>query len=235
MQALNNLAERIDNLQLRERGLLMFALIVVLYFVWDMFLMQPLDARQKKVQSSIQFKDAEIAGLNARIQDMLRQNNTDPNEQNRKRLAELKQELALLDEALKQTTAQLVPPQQMARLLELVLRETKGLQLKQVQSLGTEPLVNTQAEEETGDQSEQDVQTASATTGQGAVNAAYRHGLQIEFEGNFFSTLEYLRKLEQLEWKFFWDSIDFKVDEYPGAHTAITVYTISLNRNWIGV
>jgi MSHA biogenesis protein MshJ len=68
----------------------------------------------------------------------------------------------------------------------------------------------------------------------GALDAAYRHGMQMEFSGDFFATLEFLRRLEALEWKFFWESVRFDVTEYPQAIATVRVFTLSLDRNWIG-
>ncbi|MCI0590119.1 MAG: MSHA biogenesis protein MshJ, partial [Gammaproteobacteria bacterium] len=67
------------------------------------------------------------------------------------------------------------------------------------------------------------------------LQTAYMHGLRMEFEGGYLDTLDYLRKLEALPWAFFWDSVDFKVEKYPKALGSITVYTLSLDANWIGV
>ena len=44
-----------------------------------------------------------------------------------------------------------------------------------------------------------------------------------------------MKTLEGLEWKFFWDTIDYQVGEYPISSIAITVFTISSNEHWIGL
>ena len=59
--------------------------------------------------------------------------------------------------------------------------------------------------------------------------------MKIVFEGDFFQTVDYMRKLEKLEWGFFWDEVSFEMKEYPQASITITLYTISLNPNWIGI
>ena len=64
---------------------------------------------------------------------------------------------------------------------------------------------------------------------------AYKHGLRIEFEGDYMTTLDYIRGLESLELRFLWDSLEFQVEEYPRSRVSITVFTLSLDQDWIGV
>ena len=59
--------------------------------------------------------------------------------------------------------------------------------------------------------------------------------LQIEFKGSYLSTLEYLQALNKLPWKFYWDSLELKVDKYPVSTIVITVHTLSFHEGWIGV
>ncbi|MDX1518892.1 MAG: hypothetical protein R3318_02135, partial [Gammaproteobacteria bacterium] len=67
------------------------------------------------------------------------------------------------------------------------------------------------------------------------METAYKHGMKIVFEGDFLSTVDYIRKLENLDWRFFWDSIEFRVEDYPRSLSSITLYTLSLDQNWIGI
>jgi len=63
----------------------------------------------------------------------------------------------------------------------------------------------------------------------------YVHGLSITFRGNYLSTMNYLNSLEQLPWQFKWESIDFKVKEFPVAEITLRAYTLSFEENWLGI
>ena len=141
LESLQNLQRKIDALALRERGLVLLGIIAVIYFSLDSFLILPLDLRQKNAQTEIKLKNAELIGLNAQVQQIINDSQTDPNAENKKKLQVLKQEIVRLDEELKKTTDQLVPPRQMTKLLEMVLRQIGGLQLSKVSSLGSSPLI----------------------------------------------------------------------------------------------
>ena len=234
MKILKYLQDKIDGLNLRERAMVLCGILLVMYFALDLFALQPLQDSQKKVQNALLQKNAEMAALNARLQQILETGKDSEEERNKLEIQQLRQDLAALDKALNEATASLVTPQQMAKLLQMVLGQTNGLRLKKVTSLGSSPLLLSG----TADQAGQPGATGDETTPEvdGTVaNTAYKHGLQIEFEGDFFATLEYMRKLEELEWNFFWDGISFKVIDYPEASATLSLYTISMDKIWIGV
>jgi MSHA biogenesis protein MshJ len=57
----------------------------------------------------------------------------------------------------------------------------------------------------------------------------------ITLQGDYFSTLNYLKSLETLPWRIHWDSIAYRVTEYPLAETRIQVYTLSFDEDLLGV
>lgn len=234
MEMLKTLQGKIDDLTLRERAIVLFGVIAVFYFVFDLFLLEPLSIRQQRVLSAIQLNNSELLALSVRMEQIVRRSSIDPNIANKAKLTELKQQLVRLDVELQKTTAQLVPPKEMTKLLQMVLRNTQGLRLHKVNSLGTTPLIaNEQAKVANAPESEASIPTDAQESR--AVSTAYKHGLRIEFSGDFPDTLNYLRALEELEWKFFWDKIDFEVNEYPDSVGTISVFTISMDEQWIGV
>lgn len=234
MITLKTLQNRVDSLNLRERAMLLCGVLVIFYFLFDLFVMQPLEISQRRVQNALVQKNAEMIALNVQLQQIATTSGEDQQEQDRHELQRLRQELTALDQALKQATANLVPPQDMPKLLQRVLGQTDGLRLKKVTSLGSSPLVLGEPAVQDGEPGEAPAQPV-AEVETSVVSTAYKHGLQIEFEGDFFNTLDYMRRLEDLEWNFFWDGIAFKVVEYPEATGTLSLFTISLNKDWIGV
>ena len=224
---IKDVQEKIDNLTLRERGIVFLGILFVLYSVWDTFLIQPLVVEQKKIKTELKQKQTAQLALNTRIQKLVLAKDDDPNAANREKLAQLKSKLKEVESQMQASTAQLIPPENMAKILETVLHNTKGLELVEVKGLGATALVKTEPKEGQKDKTEQ-------ASGDGLENA-YKHGLKIVFEGDYMSTLDYIRKLEELEWNFFWDSFEFNVREYPESLAAITIFTLSMDQNWIGI
>ena len=234
MKALKYLQNKIDNLNLRERAMVLSGILLVMYFTLDLFALQPLQISQKKVQNSLAQKNAELVALNTQLQQILTASKDSPAERDRIEIQQLRQELEALDKSLKEATASLITPQQMAGLLQMVLSQTNGLRLKKVTGLGSTPLQLSGPENEAGKPAKS-VAGTDTEDGGARANTVYKHGLQIEFEGSFFATLDYMRRLEELEWDFFWDGISFKVIDYPEASATLSLYTISMDKIWIGV
>jgi MSHA biogenesis protein MshJ len=230
MQSWESFAARIDALTLRERGFVMSGVLAVTYFLWAGFVMQPLDRKQRDLEVNLNRASAEIAALNAQAQAMLEEAKEDPNKTYRAELESLKAELARMDAELKGTTDHLVPPGQMARVLEAILKETGGLQLTGVTSLGSSPLIPDKA----GSAGKQKVAEAAPDASYEPARRVHKHGVKLALQGSFFSVLDFLKRIEQLEWKFFWDSLEFRVLDYPDASVEITVFTINLEPAWIG-
>lgn len=230
MKLLSQLSEKIDALSLRERAIILLAVLAAMYSVWDAVLMRPLQLKQISAKNSIQEKNADVVLATAELQAALRQSKDDPNAENRKRLNELKKTMSSIEVELQQITSHMVAPENMAKVLETVLNNTSGLRLLGLAGLGSSPLVASDKE-----QIEYSRESPGKQLDNSSIDTAFKHGFRLTFSGDYFSTLRYLEKLEKLGWKFYWDSIEYNVDEYPNATTTISIYTVSLKPNWIGV
>ncbi len=63
----------------------------------------------------------------------------------------------------------------------------------------------------------------------------YRHGVRLVLEGPYLEALAYLQAVEALPWRFFWSRVEIKVDTYPSNRILIELNTLSLSEAWIGV
>lgn len=112
----------------------------------------------------------------------------------------------------------------MAGVLRDMLSAEKGLVLTKLESLGAQPLFPR-------DEDEENAKTKKRTQ----QPEIFKHGVRIVFEGDYFKTLAYLRALEAMPWRLYWDNVEYFVTDYPKARVAITVHTLSLHEGWIGV
>ena len=163
-----------------------------------------------------------IAELNKQLQTLQRRKSEDPHKELKQRIAQLDEHIQQLDVELRDKFHGLIEPRQMANVLESVLQQHKDLVLVRVQSLEAVPLITQDDDENTKPDQVPHVEV-------------YRHGMQVEFEGSYLATLEYLKTLEKLPWEFYWDAVQLEVEEYPKARIIITVHTLSLRDAWIGV
>lgn len=219
-ERIEQLRLKIDALSLRERGILFLAIIAVLYLLLSTALFGPLEARQKIALDRIASLQKEISTYDNQTQDILRRHSFDPNADNRRLQQQMHGQIGALDEQIASTVHGLIAPQQMAKALEDVLKRQGKLRLLHIESLPAKPLLEPAADDK----------EASANPA-----GIYKHGVRLEFSGDYLSALQYLHELQALPWVLYWDDLQITMDKYPAAHITIVVHTLSLNEGWIGV
>lgn len=233
MNSFTAFLEKIDNLTIRERAVIMVGVLVVIYSLWNSVLMQPLYIQQKKIKAEMQQKHANQIAMNVEIQKIFEDRKKDPNLALEEELRKIKEELNAVNNEIQNSTVHLVSPKNMAKILETVLYKTRGLKLISAKGLGATALIKSDENKSAANKNMNEDNTID-NSGEDMGNA-YTHGLRVEFDGDYMSTLNYLRELESLEQKFFWDSFEYNVIEYPRARISIQVFTLSLDKNWIDV
>lgn len=206
----------------REKILVSASLVVAVLLGWFLLVSEPLYLGAKQANSQVQTLSKEIDVLEKQIQSLQQRKNDDPQRDLKQRIAQLDKELATLDTDLRDKFHGLIEPRQMAEVLESVLKQHKDLVLVRVKSLDAVPLLTPE-------------QHPVGSENKAPQVEVYRHGMQVEFEGSYLATLDYLQTLEKLPWEFYWDAVQLDVEDYPRARIIITVHTLSLRDAWIGV
>lgn len=208
-------ANRIDAMSLRERALIFITLLAALYFLAVNVLFGPMNAEKERLQQQVNQKRQETQTLEAQIQALLAAGDDTAK---RNKLAALQENLKTMDAELVRVTAGLVPPKEMARLIEQMLLKNRGLQVMKMESLPATPLLE-----------------ASTASGVVSGTMVYKHGMQIELKGGYLDILRYLKSLEALPWKVFWGKVTLKTEKYPDSRVSLLVYTLSTHEAWIGL
>lgn len=219
---IQEIANKIDAMTMRERVLLMVAIVTVIFVIWDNLFLRSLEKERKQINSQITAINKQVNEVDTQIQKVVGMFAVDPDKNTRAEVSILKDDLKSIDSKLKELTLGLIPPSKMANVLQDVLATKASLKLISIKSLPAQPLLVEDKEE------------AKETKKAGSAGV-YKHGLEIRIEGGYLATLDYLRALEGLPWKLYWDRVDFKVVDYPKAKATIVVHTLSLTEGWIGV
>jgi MSHA biogenesis protein MshJ len=207
----------LDAQTLRERVLVVAAALVGVYAIWDLAIMSPLDAERRDVAAEAETVRTQIESLRNEFAALETRFQGDPNAENRDRRAALVASIAQLDRQLGERTDDLIPPSEMPRVLRDLVELEGALQIVRLESLPVESLLKVEE-------------------GQTPARArVYKHGLVLELQGDYLATLEYLESLEALPWNLLWDSLEYRVDEYPYARVKLVVYSLSTQEGWIGV
>lgn len=214
---LRDLMDRYDQLSLRERVIVLIATLLLITLIWDSVFMGPLDKEGKGRQQQVDALRAEVSGLEQSIEALVEQGAANPAPDSKAVVAALEGEIAEIDRRLAGATSGLIDPKQMAHVLEQVLARAERLTLHGLRTLPPQAVV--------------------APNAQAGGNAAqiYKHGVELELTGSYLDTLYFLQQLEALPWRFFWDRIEYTVEQHPRGRVKLRLYTLGLEEGWIGV
>jgi len=212
----------LDARSTRERVVLFGGTLAVIIGLWQAVLMDPVARERAVAANDLPTLATELPALTQRVAQLETALRADPDAAARERKAALESERASLDTRLAELTDGLIPPDEMAGALRELLRREPGLQLLKLEALPAEPLF---------------VDDKAATQAELAKPrpAVFKHAVVIELRGSYLATLRYVQSVEELRWRFFWDSFDFRVDEKPGGRVKLTLYSLSLREGWLGV
>lgn len=216
------LISRLDALSMREKLIVTVTLVVAGFAIWDSMLMQPLTKQRAQLQELLTPKQVRNTQLAAQIQQVVQENQHDPNAQLRKRKERLESEVKLLDDRLKERTVDLIAPSEMTRVLQALL--SNGVELVGLDSESPKPLIEEQQENK----------VLSFFGAESKAPNIYRHPMVLTLRGSYLDTLNYLMKLEQLPWMFSWERLELEVLAYPVCEVTLRTHTLSLNEEWVG-
>ncbi|MDN3640185.1 hypothetical protein QWY82_15425 [Simiduia curdlanivorans] len=219
MSAIKNYREKFEKLQTRERALVLLVVLALVYLIWSLAIGAQIDAETKLLQRTQIDLDAKVASQKAELASLALRQQQDPDKLLRQEAVQLARDIEQLDQSLAAMSVGLVPAHELPLILESVLLKTGKLSLVGLQTLPIEELqLSTQ----------QDQADTTPTTG------VYRHTVKLTLQGGYFALNEYLQTLEALPWRFYWDSLDYKVSSYPQADIELKVYTLSTERGAVG-
>ncbi len=211
-----------DALSTRERSLVLITAVVVPIVLIYIVLIEPRIMSFKQQQAKLAGLEASIASQNQVLTLLKAKEPVDPNIAAREGLKRLRLELTQANDEIRRAATNLVSPDQMLAMLRDVLKGEQGVALVSARSLAIETL-------QLGAEIQNNGSALSAPRA-----LIYAHPFEIELEGSYQGVYDYLQKIEQLEGVFFWDTLTYKVDQYPTAKVKIRVHTLSSEARWLG-
>lgn len=225
------LNEKLNALSVRERGILFATLLVLVLFIWLQAVFLPWEETRKAQRQAIAQAEQGMVDGSTELQGMMEQLKRNPNDPLREEALRLNGILADVNQQIGSKLAHLMPPQLMALTMQNVLADYSGLRLVSAKNLEVETLnLSDSGTEEVNSNVSNDPEVVDDD----ADAVVYSHGFEMTLKGNYFQTLEFIQRLEQLN-GFFWHSLDYRVSTYPDAEITIRLNTLSLDKEWIGV
>ncbi len=209
----------------RERALILAAALVLIVGLGLLLFVEPALKQRSLWQRQITQQRAELSALQPQVA-ALQQRQRHPDAATRAQLEALRQQMQLTDGEFDQLQRALVPPQEMGRLLEGLLRQHRGLQLIGLRSVPVSPVSELIA-------APAPASPASQAAGKDAARDwLYRHGVEITVQGSYADMQAYLGALERLPRRVYWGELAIDAEHWPATVMKVTVYTISLEPTW---
>lgn len=209
-------AERINAASLRERVGIFAASLVVMLFLVDTIALSPLLQNERRLTREIAQRQAEERTVQQQLQAMVRARDDNPDELNRRVLAELKAENGQLEAAISTQSRRFTPPDRMRAVLQEMLERNRRLQVLEFKTLAAAPL-----------------EDAGAEKGRAPDKLIFRHGVELTVSGTYPDLYAYLAGLEKLPTQLYWGRADLSVSTHPVTTLKLTVYTLSLDPAWM--
>jgi MSHA biogenesis protein MshJ len=209
-----DLDKRFSRLTKRERSIVLLggvaAILILGFSMVDVSL-----AKYKMLNKQLSQARTDTVTAAAQAQVLSVQLAQNPDEHARARIAALSEQIAALDLQMQGVNRGLVPPDEMAQILEDMLARSSHVQLIKLQTLPVSHLIQR-------DQSDSGPNV-------------YKHGIEMTLQGRYLDLLDYLNRLEALPWQMFWAEAIMDAKDYPAVRITVTVFTLSLDKHWLVV
>ena len=241
-EKLAELTNKVNAYSLRERGLIFFSVVAVFYLLWEALILGAIQDVGSEIQAEIEARSSKRQVLQEEMSMLTASIGNDPDRKKKEQLKQLQQQLNVLDQKLSELSQGLVTASQLPNVLEDVLLGASQLSLIGIQTLPVEELAL--VVEQAADLAVKEAQPDRETTGSTELieerslessAGVFKHSVSLRVRGEYFQLLTYLKELENLPWRFYWDWLDYRVDKYPYAEIEISVYTLSAEEGLLGV
>lgn len=226
--------KNIDSRKQSEKMLILFVLVASIMMGYVSFVFDPVSTEIAQLEADVNNHERQIAGQQSSYAAMLAASQEDPSRFANDRMSVITGELQALDREITNLAGDLVTPGEMTRILTSVLSRYSGLELISFENKQAEPL-RTGLDNSTTDIAANDGEIPAFSNDAQIEGQVFAHGLTLEFRGDFFTTLKYLRFLEEISGSFFWDSISFRQVSWPDAIVTLEIHTLSTDEGFIGV
>ncbi|MCU6432701.1 MSHA biogenesis protein MshJ [Undibacterium sp. Jales W-56] len=244
-------AGKIDKLSLRERGIILLVLMLMIVLGANTFFIDPQFLKQKALAEKIKQEQAQILAIQSEIVQKINIGKIDPDAENKQKLQAVQQQLAQIEKRMQLLQKGLIAPEKMTSLLENILKRNQKLQLVSLKTLpvssitdgmdaNLRPALNgtgNVAANGSGNVPANATATAAMTPPSTDLEsgAIYKHGFEIVVQGNYLDMLSYMRELEEMPEQVYWSKTRIHVDHYPTASMTLTLFTLSLEKKWLNL
>lgn len=214
MSAWQQMSERFSALKEREKYTAFIGALLLSLWLFMLQLLVPAFEKLRKVEQQIASATITVQQQSATLISLQQQAGVDIDANYRVELESLRLQEQELQQQISKLTSYFIGSERMASVLQDVLKSSNNVKMKSV--IANPPVPLTFSE-------------------QGTDNKAviYQHSTVVVLTGDYFALTAVLERLDRLSWSLGWQSIDYKVTEYPDAELTLHLLTVSDNESYI--
>lgn len=218
--------EKIDSRILRERVLIFLTLLAAIFFIWNFLVQSGYDKDRTALKNQQTQIATEQRNLESQLATLTQSMASDPAIAKKNEIDALTRQIEAVEIQLSSLSQGLISAELLPKVLEEVLQRTGKVKLLQVRTLPATELqlarINTGAN---------NAQENASDNGTGV----FKHGVFIRVAGSYSQLIKLMQEIENLESKFYWEALDYTVNQYPEATIDIRVFTLSSEEGLLGV
>ena len=228
IQPWQTITSKFETLNKRERLMVTCAIFAAAFFIFNTLLLSPTLTRHQRISNELATDNAQIETMRKELDLLSSAPVIDPDAQNRQRISALQSQLKLLERDLNGLKSTLISPEEMPELLRSLLKKNGALKLIALKTLPVTSLLENES--------------TNLVSKDAVINVAdnknppvFKHGVEITIEGRYLDLLEYISDLEKMPWHVLWSKVNLNAEDYPDTQLTLTVYTLSLDKNWLSI
>jgi len=198
---------------LRERVLLVIIGWTVIYMLWFLLLVRPLNLDITFLNNQVTSLLTQTSAIHdeaAKIVEIATRNSTNSLLKQNKALSNKTEDLRTHIEFL---ASRVIPMNKVHTVLKDILNQPGvNTQLINLKNQSEEPLLPNQP---------------NALDTLPLMRKIKKHYFEVQLRSNYFSTISYLQNLEKLPWSLYWNSLEYKVVDYPQADVSVKFYILT--------
>ena len=228
MTSWRQIEEGYESLAKREKIMMIATIVVVMFVGVQALYVDPLEAEIKTLWEEETVLIDELSTLKITLVEKQLQAETDIDEPTRLAINDLESELANLSTQLDDKIADLIEPRVMKKVLLEILDAQSKLRLTELKNVPVKSI-----EDILKERNETNVVEDILSEDDGAL--LFRHGLEFSFTGSFVALVEFMKKMEALNWNFYWSEMQFKTVVYPHSEIKMKIFTLSNEEEVIAI
>lgn len=226
-----SLQEKIDSRIMRERALILLTVLALIFMLWSFAVQSSIDKKSQEAAASLANLASQRAALQTQIAAATQSLLNDPDKPKKDQIEQLQKDIQGVETQLQSVSHNLIRAEQLPQALQEVLQKSQSLTLLEVKTLPARELQFVEVAQAAAPVAP----SAPAASANELAAGVYQHSVELRVSGSYSQMLHFLIELEQLPWRFYWQSLDYSVEKYPNAEATLRVYTLSSEEGLFGV